>query len=236
MTFAINMVDATGKEVRLLGEALPLHEELPPPAAFTLELSADDLARIQKGYSRLLRAARAYEGVGHFSLNFAHGVGFTVDNVPSDAAVKLFALECRPFFLEKDPLAFSRLLNLPSLSKAVELRPWLKRLRQRWESSAFGGVVSIKVGGVTLDTHHVVQTWFNCDIFHSEPQKPEEFSLDQLHKHMGGEDQAIAILAQHLWASCGVLSGYFEGLAQMSATFMDWALSEKARLANLGTR
>jgi hypothetical protein len=233
MTLVINMHGPSGESFQLQGEALPVHDKLDPPE-IAVTITPSDLPKLQKGYSRLLRSGRAVEKVGQFSLDFKHQQGFTVSRLLDQGAVKLFALECRPFFLEKDPLSFHRLLNLESLRDEA-LRPWLKRLRQRWETSAFGGVMSIQVNGTKLDTHHVVQTWFNCDLFHSEPQKAEEFSLDALYKQMGGEQQAFGVLAHHLWASCLIISDYFENVAQMNAPFLAWALEEKARQSTRGT-
>jgi hypothetical protein len=230
MTFTINMVDASGKVVRVVeGEALPLYERMPPPVGLTIEIDPDDIARLKKGFLRFLRAAHAGHLMGDVSLTFAHNIGFRAEPAPNTNAVKFFALECRPFFLEKDPLAFSKLLNLRSLTAAEPFRPSLKRHRQRWENSAFGGVMSVQVNGKKLDTHHVVETWFNCDIFHSEPQRPEEFSLEALFKDMGGEAQAVSILANHLIESVRVLDQFFNDLRVICSDFDVWATAELAK-------
>ena len=230
MTFTINMADASGKVFRVVeAEALPLHERMQPPSGLMIEIPPNDTARAKKGFLRFLRAAHAGHLMGDISLAFDQNVGFRADPPPNANAVKFFAMECRPFFLEKDPLAFSRLLNLKALTSVESIRPWLKRHRQRWESSAFGGVMSIHVNGKKLDTHHVVETWFNCDIFHSEPQKPDEFSLEALFKDMGGEAQAVAILANHLIESVRVLDQFFNDLRVICPDFDMWATLELAK-------
>lgn len=229
MKFVIHATDPSGKTVELQGEAMPQHERLPVPAGLQVALTAPDSVRLQKAFLRYHRAFTAGQALGNVGMTFAHGVGFTCTEPPDENVLKLFAFEARPFFLEKDPLFFSHLLNVPSLVKAEEFRPSLKRHRLRWERSAFGGVMSVSVGGKTLDTHHVVQTWFNCDMFHSEPLKPNEFSLDDLVKQMGGEQQARAILAHHLMQSVLVLQEFFTDLTIVNADFAQWVTSELAK-------
>ena len=206
------------------GEALPLHVVIPAPADCKVLLSQNDVERLQRAFLRFDRAMRARQALGNISLTFT-SAGFQAASQPEPATVKLLALEMRPFFLEKDPLFFEKLISLKSLGAAECIRPCLKSHRRRWKDSAFGGRMMISVGGQPLDTLNVVKAWFNHDFFHTESQNPDELSLEGLIGYLGGEEQAITLLAHHLVESLRVIAEFFNNVYATSELFGEWAAS-----------
>lgn len=171
---------------------------------------------------RFTRATEARQVVGDIGMAFNNGQ-VVATRKPRHSDVKVLALEMRPFFLEKDPLNFPKLLSLRSLGATESLRPCLKRHRLRWENSAFEGRMSMAVDGTTLNTTAVVRAWFNGDFFHSESEKIDELSLDKLISHMGGEEQAMSLLTHHMIESLRVVAEFFQDAYDASPQFSEWA-------------
>lgn len=223
MRIQIRCLDQNGNYITTLtGEALPLHPRLPAPSDCEVHLSDDDLDRLKRAFERFTRAVEARQHVGDVGMNFG-ATEIAATKKPRHMDVKVLALEMRPFFLEKDSLSFTKLLALRSLGGTECLRPCLKRHRTRWDNSAFEGRMTIAVGGRPLNTTAVVRAWFNDDFFHSESDRPDELSLDELISHMGGEEQAITLLTHHMIDSLRVIAEFFNDIYGASSAFAEWA-------------
>lgn len=79
------------------------------------------------------------------------------------------------------------------------------------------------VDGTTLNTTAVVRAWFNDDFFHSESERADELSLNQLISHMGGEEQAMSLLTHHMIESLRVIAEFFQDVYDVSTQFSEWA-------------
>lgn len=224
MRIQIRCLDQNGNYITTLtGEALPLHPRLPAPLDCRVPLlSDDDFDRLKRAFLRFTRAIEARQHVGDISMSFGNAKA-EATRKPRDADVKVLALEMRPFFLEKDPLSFTKLLALRSLGGTESLRPCLKQHRARWENSAFGSRMSVAVEGKQLNTTAVVRAWFNGDFFHSESDRTDEISLDELTSHMGGREQAMTLLTHHMIESLRVIAEFFNDIYAVSPQFSEWA-------------
>lgn len=223
MRIQIRCLDEHGNYVRTLtAEALPLHARLVAPSDFKLSLADEDFNRLKRAFLRFTRSIEARQVIGDIGIGLNNG-RIQAKTVPKHSAVKVLALEMRPFFLEKDPLCFTKLLSLRSLGAEKAFRPCLKRHRLRWENSAFEGRMSMAVDGTTLDTTAVVRAWFNDDFFHSESERINELSLNQLISHMGGEEEAMSLLTHHMIESLRVVAEFFNDLYDVSTEFAEWA-------------
>ena len=220
MELKLHGLDAAGNVVQTIpGVALPRHDRLSPPEGTAIVISPVDLETLNKAASRFRQAIVAETDVGSFNFGFTLPGGFT-SNIPLPRGKMLaWATEVRPFFLEKDPLFFGRLKNLPSLTACTDMHPCLKRHGERWRASAFGGVMNITVGNRTLDLGHVVNTFFNCDFFHSAPQDPTQYSLERLFMDLGGEPQALTVLAIHLNSAMNVVGEFLNDVCAVCPEF-----------------
>lgn len=223
MRIKIRCLDQHGNYIgTLAAEALPPHPRLPAPSGCHLSLADEDFNRLKRAFLRFTRSIEARQVIGDIGMAFNNGQ-VQATRMPLPSGVKVLALEMRPFFLEKDPLCFTKLLSLRSLGAEETLRPCLKRHRLRWENSAFEGRMSMAVDGTTLNTTAVVRAWFNDDFFHSESERADELSLNQLISHMGGEEQAMSLLTHHMIESLRVIAEFFQDVYDVSTQFSEWA-------------
>lgn len=222
MQIRIKCLDRHGNYIgTLTGQALPRYPRLPAPEEFSVQLAEDDFKRLQRAFLRFTRAVEARQNVGSISTSLT-GAEIVATKVAKHTEVKVLALEMRPFFLEKDPLSFTKLLSLQSIGKVESLRPCLKRHKLRWINSAFEGRMTIEVNDKTLDTSAVVRAWFNDDFFHSESDRAGELALGELISTMGGEEQAITLLTHHMIESLRVIGEFFNDIYQTSPEFSGW--------------
>ncbi|HEL3171251.1 hypothetical protein [Stenotrophomonas maltophilia] len=223
MKIQIRCLDEHGNYVRTLtAEALPLHPRLVAPVNCQLNLTDDDFKRLMRAFLRFTRSIEARQAIGDIGLAFSNGQ-LLASKMPRHSDVKVLAMEMRPFFLEKDPLCFTKLLSLRSLGAKEDLRPCLRQHRLRWEHSAFEGRMSMTVDGTTLNTSAVVRAWFNDDFFHSESNRASELSLVQLVSNAGGENQAMSLLTHHMIESLRVISEFFQDIYAVSSEFRAWS-------------
>lgn len=223
MKIQIRCVDEHGNYIRTLtGEALPLHPRLAAPVDYQVALADEDFSRLKRAFLRFTRSVEARQAVGDIGLAFNNGQ-LLASKRPRHSDVKVLAMEMRPFFLEKDPLCFTKLLSLRSLGAAEDLRPCLRQHRLRWENSAFEGRMSMAVNGANLNTSAVVRAWFNDDFFHSESERANELSLAQLVSNAGGEEHAMSLLTHHMIESLRVVAEFFQDIYNVSDEFRAWS-------------
>ena len=87
--------------------------------------------------------------------------------------------------------------------------------------SVFAGVMKLTIGDRELNVPHVVNTWFNCEFFHSEPLDPSKYSLEVLARDLGGEQQALALLAVHLSTSLDIIGEFLNDVCSVSVELRD---------------
>ena len=76
--------------------------------------------------------------------------------------------------------------KLRSFGAHPELARAFRDYTRRWKEAAFDGRMGIAFGKDMLDLDTVVHAWFNSDLFHTAPQRPETLTLDGLSKLLGG--------------------------------------------------
>src|SRR5262245_9503107 len=121
MELTINLILPDGTVRTVTGTSRPKIERPPAPVGVHVDLSPDDIVRLEAAVKRLRRAEVARRQVGNVHLEFQQGVGFRAEPPVSDLAVKALAVEARPFFLNDDPLYFPGLVKLRSFGASPEV-------------------------------------------------------------------------------------------------------------------
>lgn len=228
MELTLNLILPDGSVRIVKGTALPRHDRPPIPVGIQLVLSPDDLSRLRAGVLRLRRAEKARREVGNVNLGFEQGVGFRAEPPVPDLALKAFALESRPFFLNDDPLFFPGLVKLRSFGAVPEVARNFRMHTKRWNTSQFDGTMGIQIGRVPLDIGNVIGSWFNSDLFHTAPQDPNQLSLEQLVKLLGGADEARALLGVFLISSLSIANEFFQDVFAINAEMREWWIATEA--------
>lgn len=233
MNIEFTLIGPGGETHVVRGEALPKFDRLQVDRSINLTVSEEDLNTLKRATQRYWRAIEARIDVGDIRVHFEHPNGFRNEIPLDEGKIKLLALEARPFFLEKDSLFFLKISSLRSLGSNEALRPVLKRHKQRWAVAAFGGAMQMKVNSRALDMMTVVQTWFNCDFFHSEPVNAEDYSLDVLVSSCGSRDVAMALVANHMANGLQIVNEFLNDLVQICPAFRDWLIPNDPMLTQL---
>jgi hypothetical protein len=222
MKLELKVSGPNGLEQIVKGEALPLHDRPVVPPSATVELIAEDRERLQKATDRLRRCSVAQTALGDLHLAFRFPGGIVVEEPINELMLKALALEARPFFLNDDPLYFLALVKLKSFAANPDVARVFRGHTKRWKTSAFNGTMGITIGGHKLDVENVVSAWFNSDLFHTGPIKPDELSLAALKEMLGGGSQAQAILALHLTSSLAIVNEFLNDVAAINSPFRIW--------------
>lgn len=106
------------------------------------------------------------------SLNWNRELGFSVEEVPSDSAVRELLHVLRPVILEKEPTYFLKVLKIfERRFDHPAPRRTFKRLRDSFRTKESQQLYTVSANELVLNSDEALKLWLNAFEYHRDPEK-----------------------------------------------------------------